>query len=120
MQSQMTTATGARHGLTRLVAVGLVGGFIAVAAGAHGAPAPTPQTGTALTALTLPQVTVTDSAGVSHTVSLGTVSASATTAGSAVARLGLTGTVVAGTSLPDWTVDNTSAVPTSDHNVPIS
>src|SRR3954452_10263441 len=104
----------------RVVSIGLAGGLVAVAVGANGAPTPTPQTGTSSTALTLPQVSVKDPTGVSHTVPLGALSAAASTAGSALARIGLTGTEAAGVALPDWTVDNTSPAPTGDHNVPVS
>src|SRR3954465_9076894 len=104
----------------RVVSVGLVAGLAAVPAGARGAPTPTPQTGTSSTGLTLPQVTVTDPSGVSHAVTLGTISAAASTAGAALARIGLAGAQVAGTALPDWSVDNTSPVPSGDHSVPVS
>src|SRR5947209_202554 len=104
----------------RIVSIGMVGGLVAVAAGASGSPAPTPKTGTSSTGLTLPHVTVVDPSGVSHTVNLGTISAAASTAGAALARIGLTGAQVAGTALPDWNVDNTSPTPSGDHNVPVT
>src|SRR3954462_7738350 len=104
----------------RIVSMGLVGGLVAIAAGASGAPTPTPQTGTSSTGVTLPQAPVIAPTGVSHTVTLGTISAAATTAGAALARIGLAGAQVAGTALPDWSVDNTSPVPSGDHAVPAS
>src|SRR3954470_17294686 len=104
----------------RLVSIGLVGGLVAIAAGASGAPTPTPQTGTSSTGLSLPQVTVIDPSGVSRTVTLGTISAAATTAGAALARIGLAGAQVAGTALPDWSVDNNSSVQSGDHGVPVT
>src|SRR4051812_19291002 len=104
----------------RVVSIGLAGGLVAVAVGASGAPTPTPQTGASSTALTLPQVSVTDPTGVTHAVTLGTLSTAASTAGTALARIGLTGTEAAGVALPDWTVDNTSPVPTGDHSQSVS
>src|SRR4051794_4232560 len=112
--------TLANQAIRRIVSIGMIGGLVAVGAGASGSPAPTPQTGTSSTGLTLPQVTVTDPTGVSHTVTLGTVSAAASTAGAALARIGLAGAQVAGTALPDWNVDNNSSTPSGDHKVPVS
>src|SRR5437763_15210741 len=114
MQSEMTTSSGVGV-RNRVVASGLIAGLVAIATGGLGASAPTPKTGTALTSLSLPRVTVTDPSGASHTVALGTISATAATAGGGLARRGLTVAHVLGTSLPDWTGDDRRSASTGEH-----
>lgn len=104
----------------RLVAAAAITAVVVGSVGAHGAPAPQPNTGSAATVLALPTLTVTDASGVAHTVALGSISATATTVDQVLGRLGLDGVDLLGATPPGWSVDTSNGDKTGDYTLPVN
>jgi hypothetical protein len=115
--NRSTVRVSPRRVLAAVVGAALLTGAV----GANGATTPTPQTGSATTAITLPTLTLTDPTGVTHTIAFGTLTAAATTLDKALASIGLKGATVAGSAVPDWSVQSGTSDPASgDHSLPVS
>jgi hypothetical protein len=94
-------------------------GFAAVGV-ANGVTPPPPETGQATTSIQLPSITVTDAAGVTHTVDLGALTAQALTDTDLFASLGVAGGSLLGASLPVWQLDTTGGPQSGDHNISVT